>query len=194
MPACPRLLLSLRPSKPGKRNLCVLSWKGGVQGHFKNGKRTRGERFCSPWAPEAVPWGRSPSRNPRSSVLQSKPAPEGISQYLFPLLLGTAEEESDHLCMSSPAACRLPRRGGPATCREVFSSVFSSTGAFWPKIFCSGFILSLSPADCCLWEEEVLEPRRLLPFTCYLLSDIFSLISSLLSLLVKGDRLKLKGR
>lgn len=164
----PKIITVPKTQQAGKEELECFILEGGVQGHFKNGKRTRGERFCSPWAPEAVPWGRSPSRNPRSSVLQSKPAPEGISQYLFPLLLGTAEE-SDHPCMSSPAACRLPRRGGPATCREVFSSVFSSTGAFWPKIVCPGFVLSLSHADCGrrkFWDRG----------SCYLLPVIFYLI------------------
>lgn len=56
MPACPRLLLSLRPSKPGKRNLCVLSWKrGGCRVTLKTGNGHEGSAFVLPGLPRRFP-------------------------------------------------------------------------------------------------------------------------------------------
>lgn len=53
MPACPRLLPSL--SNPGKRNLCVLSWKGGCRVTLKTGNRHRGSAFVLPGLPRGFP-------------------------------------------------------------------------------------------------------------------------------------------
>lgn len=180
----PRVIPVPKTQQRGEEELVCFILEGAVQGPFKNGKRTRGERFCSPRAPEGVAWGRSPSRNPRSSVCSrefrntfsrccpGQPRRNRTLPPRFSSLLLFVEEWAD-----------LQIAG-----KFFFPAFSAALEPFWPKIVCPGFVLSLSPADCCLWKFWNCGG-------CYLLFDIFShVLSHFVSLLVKGDWLKRKGR
>lgn len=169
MPGCPSVFPSLRPSNPGKRNLCVLS-----RIPFKMGNCTRGVLFFLPGHPRGL-GGAGLQVTTREAAFCNPDPLQREFHNTFSCCLGQPRRSqtlspgwrSQTLSpgLSSRLLC-VEGRADPATSREVFSNVFGSIGAFWPKIVCPGFVLSLSPSDCCLWKFW----KR---GGCYLLFDIF---------------------
>lgn len=169
--------MSLGPSNPGG-GTCVFYPGREVQDPFRNGKRVRGERFCSSWAPRGLPGAGLQAAIREAAFCSPDPLQRAFRNTFFHCCSGQPRRSRT---LSPRFSCLLPRRGGPATCRKVFPSFFGSIGVFWPKIVCPGFVLSLSRSHCCLW--KLWNCRG-----CYLLFDFFPFYLLLFCLFIGESR------